>query len=415
MKETTVPNVFQNISFITNESMRLLKNNLQFTKNCNTDFESRFTETPKKGETIKVRKPALYVGRSGETYQAEGHTDRTVDMTVQETKGLDLDFTNRELMFNLERFSERVLAPAMQRLANTIDRAALELAIPAVANFVGVPGTTPTALKTFNQARALMSWEGAPQDNQHSLLVTPDMQVEIVDAGKSLFQSSTQIEQQYEKGIMGIHAGAKWYECQNLITHTTGPYGGTPAMDGANQSGSTIATKGWTSAAAARLSAGDVIEIAGLYACNPYTKQSTGALRHFVVTAAFESEADGTGDISISPAIVRTGALQNVVGTQADGALISIFSKAQANQAAIANAASPQGLRFHRDAFLFGSFDQPIPGGVEQARQVRDPQTGITLRFIRDWDTSANKQMNRFDVVWAFGVAYQELACRICG
>lgn len=405
-------NVFQNITWITNESLRLLKNNLQFVRNINTDFESRFTETPRKGETIKVRKPSRYVGRSGETYTAEDHIEQTVDFTVQTTEGVDLDVANRELMFNLERFSERVLAPAMMTLANKIDRNCLALAYAATHNYVGAPGTVPASLKTYNQARALMSLEGAPQEG-HTLLITPDMQVEAVDAGKSFFNPVAEIERQYETGLLGRHAGAKVYECQNLITHKVGPLGGTPLVNGAGQTGSNLVTDGWTASAALRLRKGDVIQIAGVYAVNPWTRQSTGKLRNFVVTADVSSDASGNATIPLSPAIVTSGPYQNVTAAPADNAAITVFGVAAAQQSTIANVDTPQGLRFHRDAFLFGSFEQPTPEGTMQARTVRDPDTGIVIRFIRDWDTKNNKQINRFDVVYAFGVAYPEFACRI--
>jgi hypothetical protein len=252
-----------------------------------------------------------------------------------------------------------------------------------------------------------MSWESAPQDG-HTLLITPDMQVEAVEAGKSYFTPAI-AEEQYESGMIGRHARAKVYECQNLITHTVGPLGGTPQVDGATQTGATINTKGWTAAAAARLKKGDIIQFAGVKHYNNLSGQSSGALRNFTVTADFSSAADGTGAISISPAIVTSGPYQNVTGSPADSAAITIFGHASDH----ANKVTPQGLRYHRDAFLFGSFDQPLPSNKEVAVMKTDPQTTLRLRLIKDWDTKANEQLIRFDVVWAFGVAYPELAARM--
>lgn len=407
-------NTITTLTFVTRELLRQVKNNLQFVKNCSgEEFAGRFTESPKVGETIKIRKPARYIGRDGETFSDEAYIERTVDMTVQQTAGVDLLLTNRELMFSLDDISERVIAPAAITLANKIDRAAMNIAYKAVANYVGVPGTVPTALKTYNQARALMSWEACPADN-HNLLITPDMHVEAVDAGKSYFNPTQELTSQYNSGLVGKHAGAKVYECQTLIAHTVGALGGTPAVAGADQVGSTLNTSGWTAAAANRLKAGDVIELAGVYAVNPWTRQSTGGLRKFTLTADAASLADGTAALSISPAIAISGPYQNVTAAPANGALISVWGKAAANQGDVATKVSPQGLRFHRDAFLFGSFDQPNPeGAVQFVKSLSDPQTGLKIRYIRDWDTKANKQINRVDVVWAFGVAFPEFAARI--
>jgi hypothetical protein len=394
-------------SFILNEVMRQMEINLQFTKNCSRgDVEGRFTESPKKGETIKGRKDVRYVGRDGETFTDEGVIQRTFDITVQQTAGVDVLLTNRDLMFNVDNLTENIAKPAAETLASKIDTAALAIALSSVANSVGVPGTVPTDLKTYNKARALLSWEGAPQGG-HSMLITPDMQVEAVDAGKLFF--TQEAEDQYETGMLGRHSGAKVYECQNLPTHIVGPLGGTPQVDGANQTGSTILTKGWTNGTASRLKKDDIVTFAGCYAVNPTTRQSTGALRQFTVTANF-SDTAGAGTISISPAIVTSGPYQNVTASPDDsGALLTY-----ATVSSIQNKVSPQGLRFHKEAFVFGTLDQPSPEkAVIFAKSISHPRLPLKIRYIADWDTKANKRIDRLDVVWYFGVAVPEWACRI--
>lgn len=178
-------NTFQVLTFVTQEMLRQVKNNLQFVRNCTgEDFAGKFTEAPKKGETIKVRKPTRYIGRDGETYAAEDYIERTVDMVVQTTAGVDVTLTNRELMFQLDKIAERVVAPAAMTMANKIDTAAVLQAVNATYHSVGTPATVPSALLTYAQARAKMSWMGTPQDGDHTLLVTPDMQATITDAVK---------------------------------------------------------------------------------------------------------------------------------------------------------------------------------------------------------------------------------------
>lgn len=411
-------NSIQVLTFITREMLRQVKNNLQFIRNISgEEFGSRFTEAPKKGETIKIRKPTRYVGRTGEQFSEENYIERTVSMVVQETSGVDLLLTNRELMFSLDDIAERVVKPAAETLASIIDTRALELATKSVANFVGTPASVPTALKTYNQARALMSWEGCPQDSQHSQLITPDMQVEIVDTLKGLFHDGSEVEKQFQSGMMGRGIGAKWYECQNNYAHTVGALGGTPLVNGANQSGTSLVTDGWTASVTGVLKAGDIITCASSKAVNPWTRKSTGALRLMVVTADVDSDGSGNATIPIQivggdnfQGIVPSGPFQNVTQSPADNDAILIFGSASAH----AGKVSPQGLRFHKDAFVFASFDQPEPGGVEFVKSVSDSQVKLKARFIRDWDTKANKQINRFDVVWAFGIAFPEFAARIC-
>lgn len=386
--------------------LRQVKNNLQFLKNIDgEDFTSRFTEMPKAGETFTVRKQARYSGRTGETYTAEDYLERTIPVSVQQTDGVDLTLTNRELMFSLDKIKERVIMPAATTLANILDRKALQIATQATFAAVGTPGTIPNTVKTYNQARAKISWQGAPSDGQ-TLLITPDMQVEGVDANKAIFNPAEAIGSQYERGlIQGLHYGAKVYEIQNAYTHTVGPLGGVPLVNGAAQSGANLVTDAWTAAAASRLKKGDIFTIANVFAVNPFTRLSTGSLAQFVVTADVASDAAGNATIPISPAIVTTGPYQNVSAGPADNAALTILGAA--------STVSPQGLRFHKESFIFGMCKQPEPGGVEFVKSLTDEQTGISLRFIRDWDTVNNKQLNRVDAVWAFGVAFPEWASRI--
>jgi len=398
-------NTINTLTFIATEMLRQVKNNLQFLRNTDgEDITARFTEMPKAGTSFTIRKPVRYAGRTGETYTPEDYTERTISVAVQTTDGVDITLTNRELMFSLDKLQERVIRPAAVSLANILDLKALTIATQAVYAAVGTPGTVPTALKTYNQARAKIAWEGAPPDGQ-ILLVTPDMQVEAVDAGKAFFNPDQAIGEQYKEGLIGRHAGAKVYEIQDPYTHTVGPLGGTPLVNGAAQSGASLITDGWTAAAAARLKKGDIFTIAAVNAVNPFTRKSTGSLRQFVVTADVSSDGAGNLTAAISPSIVLTGPYQNVDVGPADNAALTILGAA--------NVVSPQGLRFQRDAFIFGMCKQPEPGGVEFAKSLVDEQTGISLRFIRDWDTTNNKQLNRVDAVWAFGVAFPEFACRV--
>jgi hypothetical protein len=121
-----------------------------------------------------------------------------------------------------------------------------------------------------------------------------------------------------------------------------------------------------------------------------------------------DTSSDGSGNatIAISPALITSGPFQNVSAAPADNVALTFDGNA--------SAAYTLGLRFHRDAFIFGTCDQPVPEGATTfAKMISDPQTGLKIRYIRDWDTTNNKQMDRFDVVPAFGVAFPEFACRI--
>lgn len=396
-------NVFQNPTFIANEFLRRLKNKLVFLKNTSgSEYASRFTSSPKPGETISIRLPMQVTTRSGETFSAGDYKQRVTSMTVQTTEGVDLEFTNRELMFNFDKFADTVVEDCAVKLGNRLESLALAAFYKHVASYVGTPGTTPTSLKTYNQARATLVRNGAP-DSGNIMLVTPDMVVEAVDAGKGLFNPQA-IAGQYSSGLMSPIAGAKAvYESNLLPVHTVGwANGGVSEVKGAAQVGTSLITDGWTT----KPNAGDIFTLESVYAVNHETKVSYGTAKKFSILSSTALAGTESTLTLASQGIVATGAYQNVDAGPADNADLTMWAPS--------GTVTPQGLYYNPEAFLFCTFDQPEPPG-KVCKFVRDPDTGIAIRWIDDWDTTNNKELRRFDVVFAWGPGRPEFACRIAG
>ncbi len=400
-----MPNTLLTISMITREALRVLTNNLTFTKQVNRQYSDKFAiEGAKIGSTVNARKPPRYVGRTGPALSVEDATETQVPVTLTTQFGVDISFTSQELTLSIDDFSERFIQPAIAAVANKIDFDGLQL-YRTVANTVGTPGTVPSALLTYLDSGVALDNNSAPMDGKRSLCINPRMQATIVDNLKGLFQSSEKIAQQYEKGKMGEAIGYKWYMDQNVAVHQVGPLGGAPAVNGAGQTGSNLVTNAWTAAAALRLRAGDVFTIANVFGVNPQNRQTTGQLQQFVVTANVSSDGAGNATIPIFPAIVTSGAFQTVTASPAGGALLTVLGAANTN--------TPQGLAFHKDAFTFVSADLQMPRGVDMAARVSDPQTGISIRMVRAYNISTDQFPCRLDVLYGWKELYPENACRI--
>jgi hypothetical protein len=324
---------------------------------------------------------------------------------VRPLKGVDIDLPSTEWTTSLDDVKNRVLKPAMAQLVNDVERDCMQLAYQGTANYVGTPGTVPTALKTYNQARALMINSGCPDDGDKTLLISPDMNVEIASTVSTIFNPTQVVSSTFKSGKLGDGLGFEWNETANIWTHTIGTYGGTPLINGAAQGGAgTFVTDGWT-VTTTTLNVGDVFTVGGVFDVNPMTRSTTGKLKKLVVTAVSTTDGAGNSTISFSPSLVATGAFQNATALPADNAPITMFGASTTQ--------TPQGLGFHRDAFTFACINQEEPGGVDTIYTATDKDTGIQLRFVRVFDAVNNKFINRFDVLYAFATTYAPLACRI--
>jgi hypothetical protein len=390
-------NTLLTISMITRRALMILENNLVFTKQVNREFDDQFAVAGAKiGDT-------RYTVRTGVTMSVQNHTDQSVALVLDTQAGCDISFTSKELTLSLDDFSQRVLEPQIAAVANKIDRDGL-LQYVYVANAVGTPGTVPNALLTYLQGGAFLDDNGTPR-SMRKMCIGPWMQATIVDALKGLFQSSTQIKEQYEEGMMGRGAGFDWYMDQNVVSHTVGAWGSsTPLVDGAGQTGSTININGWESGVST-LNKGDVFTIGGVYAVNPQHRTSTGQLQKFVVTAQTSDVAGAMATLPIYPAIITSGAYQTVSASPANDAVVTVLGAV--------STASPQGLGFHRDAFVLGCADLMLPGGVDRAARVSSKKLGMSIRMVRQYDINNDAWPCRLDVLYGWKTVYPELACRV--
>lgn len=402
-------NTFLTSDIITKEAMRVLVNNLVAARTVNRTYDEKFFRAgAKHGDKVRVRKPPRYKGRTGAAMQTEATKETFVYVSMEHEFGVDMEVSNWDLTLSLDNFSEKCIKPAAARIANFIDEKVCEKIALTVPYAVGTPGTAPTSLLTYGLATEKLNSNSAPKDDMLYMTVTSMMEVIIVDAAKTLFNATAEIAAQYRKGKMGRALGYEWQMDQNVFTFTTGPRGGTPLVNGASQTGATLITDGWTAAAANRVKKGDRFTLPSVNHVNPSNYQSTGSLQQFLITADGDSSGAGALTLNISPSITLTGAEQTVDVSPADNAALT-FLGAVSTQ-------TPCGFAHHKDVVALAMADLPMPKGVDMGGLISDEELGVSIRFIRDFETRTGQWLTRLDVI--FGVSdlrSESLGCVIYG
>jgi hypothetical protein len=391
---------------ITFEALRVLENNLTVAKHVNREYDDSFAQTGAKiGATLNVRKPPKYLVKTGAALQLQDAIETQVPITMAYQDHVDFTFSTADLTLSIDNFSKRFVLPAIAALANKIDQRVAQL-YSQFYNYVGTPGTTPNLLLTYLLANTALDNEATPNDGLRTIHITSLMNTYIVDALKGLMQQASAIAAQYEKGLMGKAIGLDWFMDQNMATHTIGAQGGTPLVNGANQTGSALNLKGWTAAAATRVKAGDIFQLGSVFGVNPQSFDSTGILRNIVATADAASDGSGNMTVQISPSIIPAGSpFQTVSALAADGAAVTMFGAA--------NTASPQGLAFHRDAIALVSADLELPNGVDMRARVASKKVGLSMRLLRIYDKDTDNIVTRVDVLYGVAVLRPEYGVRI--
>lgn len=380
---------------ITRKALAILHQKLTFIGSINRQYDNSFAQSGAKiGDSLRIRLPNQYTVRSGATYSAQDTVETSTTLQVATQKGVDLDFTSVDLTLSLDEFAYRVLEPAMAVLAANIEADVVQNVTKDVFQNVNNIGSAATFAKLLSGRKALVD-ALAPAGDRNVLLNTTD-NVDLVDALKGLFNDQASIGKQYREGVLGRTAGLDFAESTHLALQTRGTANGAYVTNGATQTGASIVVATGTGT----IKKGEIITFAGVNRVHPETKVDTGVLQQFVVTADY---AGGAGTISISPAIVASGAKQNVSNSIANGSAVTVLGTASTNYG--------QSLLYHKDAFAFATADLIIDASmIDKARETYD---GISMRFVRGFDMTNDKVMNRLDVLYGYKTIRPELAVRL--
>ena len=399
-------NTILTIDMITRKALEILENNLVITRNVNRQYDNSYAvEGAKIGTTLRIRLPDRALVTDGAALQVQDDNEQFTTLTVASQKHIGVNFTTAEMTMQLDDFAERVLKPRISQLASSID-ADVANSFNNIYQSVGTPGTTPgttavllAAQQKLNEAAAVMSPRYAT--------VNPAANAALIEGMKGLFNPVSTISAQFKNGMFGegLLGDNELNMSQSIKQFTTGSRSGahTVTTTVSAQGTSTIAITG---TGTQTLRKGDVFTIANVFAVNPQTRESTGSLQQFVVTADVTAAAGAYASVSISPAIYTSSvALATVDSFPQSGAAITFLGGASTQY--------PQNLVYHRDAIAFATADLLMPQGVDMAsRQVHN---GISMRVVRQYDINNDRMPCRIDVLYGYSVIRPQMAVRLWG
>ena len=390
---------------ITRKSLEILENNLVLTRNVNRQYDDSFAvEGAKIGSTLRIRLPDRALVTDGAALQVQADNEQFTTLTVSSQKHIGVNFTSAELTMQLDDFAERVLKPRVSQLASSVD-ADVATSYKGIANTVGTPGTTPSTSLVLLQANQKLNEFATPMSPRYAT-VNPAANAGLVEGMKGLFNPTGTISRQFKNGMMGegILGLDEINMSQSISNHTNGDWGTTITVT------STVATEGQSTlpisftGSSKTWNVGDVFTIGSVFAVNPQTRQSTGSLQQFTVTAV--ATGSSTATLSISPALYTAG---NALAT------VNSFPQASAvvTMVGSANTGYPQNLVYHKDAISFATADLLLPQGVDMAsRQVHN---GISLRIVRQYDINNDRLPCRIDVLYGYAAIRPITAVRLWG
>lgn len=399
---------------ITHEALLVAKNQVgELKKRMNIGYVEEFAKKGHKvGDTVNARLPMQYTVGDGEAMTPQDTEEKSVPIVVNSQKHIGMQFGDSERTLKLDNFRERYIEPAVTTLVDNMMAKVLSDSYQGIANFAGIPSLTnlPNKADPFSLAKAKCMSLGAPL-RDFTAAIDPFTQHELTTGSTQLFNPQATISKHYLDGEITRAAGLDFAMSQVVPSHTIGALGGTPLTNGATADGATsVVIDGASNSITGYWKKGDVVQFNGVFAVNPQTKKTTGKLMDFVVTADVNSSAGGAITLPIFPAIIASGAYQNVTNVPADNSAVTTFGHASSYAGIVA----PQNLIFHKSAIALCVVPlEKIEG--EQMTVATDEETGLSVRLWTAGNILSGKGIKRLDILFGSKVVRPEFAARVVG
>ena len=397
-----MPNVINTAQVFAQEAAAIIEESCPFLMGINRSREKEFDKTVngyQVGDDVSITIPGIsriYDGNVlAEGGQIDSWKERKVSLKVDNHVHAAFQSSHVENVFKLDAsdprrrdYVDRIFKPQIQTLCSTIEARLIKNAVMKTPYLVGTPGTVPNSIRTLNQARAKLQKALAPEGNRSGLIST-DLNLELVDTSKALFNPGKQVSEQYRETNLGRASGADWDEVINLPTLYNGNKVAGVIISGASQTGETLVFGGLANGDTFK--AGQVFTIAGVFKTHPLTGELMRDLQQFVVLADVMASA-ATAQVSIYPSLTPAMPNKTVNASPANGAVVNFYGGAEQGFV--------QNLLFQESAFTAAFVPAKIVTPKEFGYSYSSKGVRFTVQSAGDFKDLSTA--TRIDLMWGF-------------
>lgn len=349
-----MPNTILTPQIIANEALMVLQSNLTMANLVHRDYSKEFVKV---GDTITVRKPAKFVAKNftGQT-SAQDITEGSIPVKMDRFRDITVNVGAKELTLDIKNFSEQVITPAMQAIAQAIDADLLAVGISKAGKKVEV-SAEPVISDIAGVGKAL-DMSKAPRANRRLVLPPTTLYKynTLDNFAKQCYKGDSEALKESEIG--------KVYTCETFMSQN----------------------------------------------CPENQNDAAGTVKSYKVTGTKDATqftvSDGnakTGTIKEGDQLIVNGYIYTVTKdtTLADGAGTinvdqNLPENVSAEEAFIVNKA--HALGFHRNGLALVTRNLELPLGNKNAYIAS--ADGLGVRVVMDYDSDTKQDKVSFDIIY---------------
>ena len=404
-------NTIKYSSLVLSQVAEILHETAFMYKRAYKDISGSFTKNSGNSITIpKPNRPAVGTSADITSLSRDMYEDGVALTLVRRNSAVDI--TSAERTYKLggeDMVRERIAMPCAKALARQINIVGINTLWGAGGQRVARADYT-TALSYADAANlnAKLSQGLAPDYNRNIVLSHGDWAAAA--AGMSgYFNPQTVLSDSLKAGgVQGQLAGMDWIPTSSMPSYTTAISDNTGTVNDTVAEGDSEITLAGLQASGT-IYAGQAFTVAGVYAIDPETQQSTGQLFTFVA-AANATISSNAATVTLQRPIYTTSTnrtLANVSALPGNGAVVTILD------GAITKAGSSI-IAWQDNALAFASVDlaKGDDYGMPSESVTID---GLTLRLMRYGNGLTDVFGTRIDIEFGFAAVYPELIATTAG
>lgn len=353
-----------------------LLNNWVFAGLVHRDYAKEFKKI---GDTVVIKKPNTFTAIEFDgdlSGQWQEPAEESVNVLMDKILTVPIQITAADLTLKINDFYGRVIEPAMQALADSVDVRLAQL-------YKDIPYhedcETTTAIADVLNARRIMGDKKVPPAQRYGVM-SPLTTASLLAIAAFRDLDKTGTTKALKEASLGRIFQFEFFENQNIQTH---------AIGSATVAGAIDLTAGYAAGTT-------TVHIDGLASADTIAKGTiltiTGNTGQYVITA--DTLLSGNeADFPIYPALNAA---------VADGAVTAFHAAATT---------SKENLFFHKNAFAFvtAPIEPPLGGAKGETLNYK----GISLNVVYDYDIDQFKNKMTISLLCGFKTLTPELAVRL--
>ena len=354
-------NTFLTPEVVAKEALMVLESNLVMADLVHRDYADDFVAV---GDTVSIRKPAKFVAKNFTgTAEAQDITEGSVSVKLDRFRDVTVAVTSKEMSLDIADFSNQVVAPAMQAIAQAIDEDLLAAATQAGTMKAGTKDASD--LSDIAALAKHLDMAKAPIQNR-SLVLHPEHKYRYALTENLSNVSYAGDNETLRDALLGRVYTLDTYMDQNAPDSAAAEAGTATAFTVTGNKGDTAVT---VAGLQGTIAAGDGFILEGYL---------------------YRFTQGGTGKLTID---------QKLMGDY-DGAAVTPVN-------------APHSVAFHRNALALVSRNLALPMGAANAAYAS--AGGLGVRVVYDYDAATKTDKISFDVIYGVKALEEDLICGIRG